>query len=351
MPGGTLDMADLLATTSQLVIDFDENRIWEVFKRQLDAHNRIYRALAASYCEVTTKSLFGSGGVSDMTFAKVNEYGAPKAQKVTAGQPMGLPLWLYNAGVQWTRMFFQKTTVAALAAQFEAILTADMRNLVYEIKSALMVPTNYSFTDESDPTQVVLPVKRLANADGFAIPTGPNGEVFDASTHTHYLGSATLTNAALKGLIATVREHGNTGGIVVEINQAQEDTVRGLTDFKPYVDARIAMNNASAYAMGNLSFDNIYNRAIGLFDGATVWVKPWVPPNYEIARATEGRRPLGLRVPDKGPQDLIIAAEDEAYPLRGRIWERQIGVGVINRVGAAVLYSANSTYAAPTLAA
>jgi hypothetical protein len=46
--------------------------------------------------------------------------------------------------------------------------------------------------------------------------------------------------------------------------------------------------------------------------------------------------------------DLQIAAEDEQYPLRARFMEREFGIGVWNRTAAAVLYTANSTYSAPT---
>jgi hypothetical protein len=351
MPYGTLSMADLLATTSQTVIQYGEDRIWEVFRDFLDAHEILYGQLRDAYCEETTELLFGIGGISDMEMQEVDEFGAPQPQKVTAGEPMGLPLRLYNGAIQWTRQYFLASTVSEVAAQFQGLLTADLRRLAFEIKRALFIPTNYSFVDRLTRERPTLAVKRLANADSAAIPTGPNGEVFDSSTHTHYLGSATLTAAALTSLIATVREHGNSGGIRVEINQAQEATVRGLAGFTPYIDARVVMNNAAAYATGTLTFDNIYNRPIGIFDGAEIWVKPWVPANYQLARATAGRKVLGFRVPKIGPKGLELVAEDEAYPLRARIWERKFGVGVINRVGAAVLYSANSTYAAPTLAA
>jgi hypothetical protein len=352
MPYGTLSMADLLATTSQTVIDFGEERIWEVFSDFLAAHQVLYGQLRDAYCETTEELLFGIGGISDMEMQEVDEFGAPQPQKVTAGEPMGLPLRLYSGEIQWTRQFFLASTVQEVAAQFQGILTADLRKLAFEIKRALFIPTNYSFVDRLTREKPTLAVKRLANADSAAIPTGPNGEVFDASTHTHYLGSATLTAAALTSLIATVREHGSAGSIVVEINQAQEATVRGLSGFDRYIDSRIVMNNAASYA-GNrsLDFSNIYNRPIGLFDGAEVWVKPWVPANYQLARATAGRKVLGFRVPKIGPKGLILASEDESYPLRARRWERKFGVGVINRVGAAVLYSANSTYAAPSLAA
>jgi hypothetical protein len=52
-----------------------------------------------------------------------------------------------------------------------------------------------------------------------------------------------------------------------------------------------------------------------------------------------------------GTGDLVIAAEDEEYPLRARSLEREMGVGVWNRQNGAALYLSNATYAIPVIAA
>ena len=39
----------------------------------------------------------------------------------------------------------------------------------------------------------------------------------------------------------------------------------------------------------------------------------------------------------------------EVHPLRARGFQREFGIGVRNRWGAAVLFTGNATYAAPTI--
>lgn len=351
MAYGTLSMADLLATTSQTVVEFGEDRIFEVFSSYLEAHNRIFRELAANFCETTTEYLFGTGGVSDMEMQELDEFGTPDAQKVTAGESLGLPLRHYESGLQWTRRFFEKAPVSMIAAQMQGIMTADVKNLTRQIKRAFYLPTNYSIVDTFLPARPTLNVKRLANADSFSIPSGPNGETFDASTHTHYLANATLTKTVLDSLIATVREHFNDGEIVVEINQAQEATIRTFTpDFVAYIDGRVTMNNAVAFAGPQpLTFTNIFNRTIGIYNGAEVRVKPWAVSGYVTARHIGTGRPvLGMRV-DTGDRGLNFVYQDEKNPLRCSAYEHDFGVGVINRVGAAVLYIGGGAYVAPTI--
>ena len=75
--------------------------------------------------------------------------------------------------------------------------------------------------------------KRLVNADSQPIPNGPNGEVFDAATHTHYdwLNSTAPTEAALLAAINDVVEHGHGGQVRLNINQAAETAVRGMASF------------------------------------------------------------------------------------------------------------------------
>src|SRR5690606_11592257 len=101
-------------------------------------------------------------------------------------------------------------------------------------KRAIYTPTNSTFFDELTAPQAELAVKAFLNADSSGIPEGPNGESFDASTHTHYSAEAALTAAGLKASIATVIEHGHGGQLVTAIAASNEATVRALSGFVPF---------------------------------------------------------------------------------------------------------------------
>jgi hypothetical protein len=99
----------------------------------------------------------------------------------------------------------------------------------------------------------------------------------------------------------------------------------------------------------SLDVVNTYDRAIGIFDTAEVHVKPWVPANYILARLVS-RPVLAARSrTGNGLGALELVADFEQYPLRSRMWRRDLGFGVQDRVAAAVLYIGGTSYVSPTI--
>jgi hypothetical protein len=348
MPYGTLATLDTLATTQQTVVAYGEDKVFEEISALLDAHNVLMEEKMRDLVERTTDRLRRYGTREQMEMEEIDEYGTPEAQKVTAGANLGFPLRMYGIAVQWTRKFFQNATVAELTAQFVAAQEADVRNLDRAIKQALFKPTNYTFTDRLID-RVELPVKALINADSTTVPLGPNGEVFDGATHTHYLANATLTEAAVESLLETVVEHYATGQVMLYINRAQEAGIRAMTgSFTAYLDTRIIPGSGVTRANGALDQTQLYNRAIGIFDQAEVWVKPWVPANYLLAWVKGAPKPLAYRERNAGSGNFMIAFEDEVHPLRARAMEREFGIAVNERTSAAILEVGDGTYTEPT---
>lgn len=352
MAYGTLNTLDTLAASQQSIAAYGEDNAFAAIEASLVAHNAIMRDVLGDFVEFTTDRQRRYGGPDNMSMDEVDEFGRGDAQKISAGATLGFPLRLFDLTVQWTKKYFQNHTAAELAAQFRAALVAHRRRTTREVKRALFTPTNNTAYVDRLVDNVTLVLRALANADSQPIPLGPNGEVVDASTHTHYLARAGGSVAAsdITALLLTVREHYNTGNLKLYINQAQEAAVRGFTsNFTPYLDARLIASDNTQRAIGTLSQSNYYNRPIGIFDAAEVWVKPWVPASYMVAWLDGGEKPLCFRERTPGSSGLIVAAEDEAYPLRARTLEAEFGISVWNRVSAAVLYTGNTTYAAPTL--
>lgn len=354
---GTMLLSDLLATTSGTIAQFGPNAeemIWDVFRNSLAAHNRQMAEMVSTLCDFTTERLFGTGGIQTGDFEELAELETPRPQKVAPGENLGVPMRNYGFGQQWTDLYLEEATPADLAGQFLAVQDADRRNIINQVNRALYLSTNYTSVDIRRKDHASLPIKRLANADSFSIPVGPNGETFTASSHTHYLaragGSFAVTD--LDALIATVAEH-YAGMVRIYINSAQETAVRAFTGFQATVDARIIQPNTSTYAgQPALDVTNRGDRLIGYYNGAEIWVKPWALGNYVLAINTGGPKPLTFRtrngtdVPSSGLRPIY---RQRGYPLTMEGWAREFGVAVTGRVAAAILYTNNTSWADPSL--
>lgn len=370
MAYGTLRVADTLEAlriAGGTVISYGEDRVWEAVNALLNAHNALLADQMRVLCEVTTTRFGRVGAGSTMTMQKLDETGVPQPQAITAGAEQGLPLERWGNGLQWTKLYLEQCSMEEFAAQLEALLTSDLRNTQNLLRTALFNATNYTFYDRFCDG-VALGVKRLQNADSSPMMPGPNGETFTASSHTHYAGTSSFVVGDLTTLIGNVTEHYNSGDMYVYINSAQEATVKAFTGFTAYLETSIIPASTTSYSdKQKLDMANTYNRAIGRIGGAEVWIKPWIPASYVLAFIT-GRPPLRMRVRGnggavdgsgsnnsimnggtiRGNGDLTLVADVDLYPLRSKMYLREIGFGAWHRTSAAVLYTANATYASPT---
>lgn len=347
---GTLSTLDTLAAIRQSVVEYGEDRAWDSISVALAAHNAQVNEMLGDLVERTTDVRRSYGAGDTKTMQEFDQWGQGDAQKVTAGVNVDFPLRRFGDSLQWTAQWMRSNTTAQLAAEVAAIMDADRRNFQTQVKRALFTPTNATFVDKLGyPANVSLSVRALVNADSTGIPVGPNGEAFNAATHTHYLATASLVAANLAALILTIQEHYNTGVPVVTISATDEAAVRALTGFVPAVDPRLIQATSVTRPETGLDLANLYNRFIGYFGAAEIWVKPWAIAGYLVAYMRGQPPPLAMRVPTfAGLDELQLMAEDERHPLRARSYERQFGIGVWNRTAAAVLYTGAGTYAAPT---
>lgn len=354
MPYGTLNTLDTLAAlraASGNVAEIGEDTAFQSIAAAMQVHNQLLQEAVSDFVDETTDRLRRYGGPDTMTMEELDQYGTAGAQKISAGTTVGFPLKFYSGSLQWTRLYFQNATGAELASQVDALMDADYKNMIKQLKWALLNPVNSTFEDRR-VDHVQLPVKALVNADGAAIPIAPDGTTFNGSSHTHYLATAAFSAADLTSVINTVVEHFLAGKVLVLINQGSEATVRGFAGFYPYFDARLtpSINNTNA-TNANLDVVNLTNRAIGVFGPGEVWVKPWIPAGYVIALQVGGQqKALVMRTRRQGSGNLDILFDNEIYPLRAQSYGREFGFGVWNRVAAAVLYTGGGAYVTPSLA-
>lgn len=348
---GTLNVLEDLAEDTNPVAG-REDEIAARFQEALDIHNRLFADMVSDLAMTTDQAELALGAADEAIIDELDEWGAADASKAANFGQVGFPLRIYGGTIQWTRTYFEMVSAAELAAQLDAFAAADLRVFQNMLKRVLFNNTNTSSYFDRLQTKRTYDLKALLNGDGQPIPPGPNGTTFDGATHTHYLANATLTSAAVESLLNTVIEHGIDGQLVLYISKSDEATVRGFSGFSPYLDARVTVTGAAQIGNQTLDVNNPDNRAIGVFGGAEVWVKPWVPQNYQVAIDVGGGfKPLGIRTRTgslTGSGAFRIIADHEHYPLRAQNLGREYGIAAYGRWKAAVLKSNNATYSPPS---
>jgi hypothetical protein len=356
MPGrtGTHDVAFLLKSTNPITNgDLSFQEIADVLNADTEAYNQIMRDMLGELASFRAPGLAGRigayGGSASGSMKKVGEYGQAPTQRAGAVAQVAFPLDKYQYNLGWTAEYVKQATPADLARQVQGAQQGHRQRVIYEVKVALFAPTNVTFDDHLTDG-VDLAVKRLVNADGATIPNGPNAETFDGSTHTHYLGSATLTTTAVDAAIATVIEHGHGAAIRIYIAQGNEVAFRALTGFSAYLDPRLTLGTQANHPGVRLDLTRINNRPIGIYGAAEVWVKSWMPANYLfVFDAGSEQKPLGVREQTAGSLGLNKRAEWDDHPLHVDFYESFFGIGALTRTNGAALRFDNATYAAPTI--
>jgi hypothetical protein len=356
---GTLQVIDSLATYNNTnVIAFGEAQMAGYIDIILAAYERFLGEIQAEFVGVVPDRETTYGVTNSSTdMVDLDEFGVADAMKIPfTPATVGFPLRRRGGSLQWTRDFLATTSPQELAFQVLALTEADTRRFYNDLRRAIFTPTNNTAYLDRFVDGRNLALRALVNADSQSIPPKAiDGTTFDGSTHTHYLGTGSFVEANLIALEETVREHGlNGGSLRVYINQAQEAAVRAFTGFSGYIDSRIVYGTGANRTDQAVDLINTEDRAIGIHGPAEVWVKPWMPANYVMCAIVggAGNPVVGLRQPSGALAqfaNLRIAATFDRHPLHAETYERMVGMAVWNRVGAAVLYTGNATYAAPTI--
>ncbi|MEO1631120.1 MAG: hypothetical protein AAFU38_10100 [Bacteroidota bacterium] len=350
MPTGSYSFDDLLVNRFQTVGEFGLDTIQPVLAAELAAHNAVMEEMLAGLAETTSdvERIYGSAVGGQMLDA--DEFAVGQTQKVAPGAEVAFPLKKKIFDLGWTNEYFLKATVADMAIMQQNAQIAHRQEVIKEMRRAIYGSSNFSFRDRFGRVKKTLTIKRFLNADGDPIPAGPNGEVYDGATETHYTAEASLTAAGLTAAVDNVAlKASDASEVKIAINKANEAAVKGLAGFEAYVDQRLLIgpdNNDPR----QLVISTPTNRPIGLFAGAEVWVKPWAEAGYAfVFDMGAPEKPLVHRVDDSAAlRGLYIAAELPDHPLYAETMEARFGFGVYNRRAGALHYFAGGSYADPS---
>lgn len=346
---GTYSIDDLYAVDDATVTDYGEDRVAEALQRDLQNFREQVEEMQMEVATFTTdrKARYGANQASEMV--ELDEFGEAASEKQRLAGEVAAPLKKFGKSIGWSREFMQTTTPKELAEQQVLVQTGYLKSIRSEIRNAIFGSANYTVRDKH-VDQTDLTIRRLVNADSEPIPNGQNGETFDASTHTHYEGTGDFTPSDLEALIDDVVEHGHAEEMRVYINQGQEATIRDFGNFNAYVDARLYPEEGTPQE--TLDQSQRDDRAIGIFNGAEVWVKPWIPANYVFAFAAGSDEPVALRQhAQPALRGLRLAYEHDSAVLRADQYQAYMGAGVWERTNGAVLYTNGSTYSDPSFTA
>jgi hypothetical protein len=348
---GTHTLADLQRITNQTVMQYGIENVLPAITMELEAHNRVLRDAMMAFATPTTEREEAAGGFTSFEMEEADEFNRPRGQKPSDPYKVGYPLKRFTFAMGWTAEYFNTATPAAMVARLIDVQAGHAKALQRGIRAALLQSTSYNFVpyiEDLKDTSVL--VKPMYNGDGDVPAVGPQLEAFDGA-HNHYLNSASLTNAAVSGLVNTVAEHSSNASIQIWINKADEDAYRGLSNFRPYLDVRERARLDQNTGIPILDTGNINNRAIGFINGAEIWVKPWMVANYSVAvNLAAADKPLKMREPmAESRRGFRPVAEIANFPLQARMFEALFGFGAYNRGAAAVLFvGAGGMYVVPS---
>ena len=354
MPTGTYSIDTLLAARNQSAASFGLDNIQAILAADLAAYNAVVDEMFGELCEVSKDRQRVYGSSTDGAMVEVDEFGKAPTQNATVGSQVAFPLRKFQFPIGWTADWFKKHTPADMAIQMQDAQIAHQKMLKREIARALFGAANYSFTDRF-VDNVSLSIKRLVNADSAAIPNDPFGNAFDASTHSHYNGTASFVVGDLDTQITDLVEHGHGAGVKIAINRAQASTVLGFSGvLESRFDNVILSANSDAFAVrrdaGNIKLDDY---TAGTYKGAEIVVRPWVPAGYVFVWASgDSRKPVVLRRDtdaDGNMPGLTLAAEYADHPLYAKTFEMYVGAGVYHRTNGVALFTTNATYSSPTI--
>lgn len=348
---GTYDMSSLLAVRFQSVNAFGMNTVEQVLRDDLATHNAIVAEMTEQLATPTsdTQAVYGTGAVGNMV--EVDEFGRAATQRVSPGSTVAFPLRLFQYNVGWTRKFLQNATPADLAQAQLAAEEAHKKEIRIQIKRAIFGATNYTYIDHL-VNNVSLAVKRFVNADSAAIPDAPDGGTFTASTHSHYNGSAALDTAAVDAGITDLIEHGFGGKVMIALHYSNAAAFAALTGFVAAVPAYIQTPAYNVTIPGvRTDLGNQYNRLLGYYGAAEVWVKPWAIAGYLfIWDAASTQKPLAFRQRENtAQQGLVLAATFDSYPLQADYYEAELGFGVLTRTNGVAVQFTSASYSSPTI--
>jgi hypothetical protein len=345
---GFMQLKDLAATRA---IEVDRDLLISSIEMTVEEHNREVNRILNLFSEETDIPQLQFNGSAITRNQPLDENGRPRPIKPVAPYTVGFPIW--TSGNAWgaNRITNAKLTVQKLNDIIGQILYGDFAWLRDQLLGTLFDNVGYSVTD---PIVGNVAVKGLANSD--TVTYGDQHERRGLAGDRYALPRASQraddghTTPSRRSTLSWSSTRRTATDVVAFINSAESAAVQGITGFVGINDPNIRPANTSAVLIGTLDAA-VPARATLLGRLNNVWVYQWnaIPATYIVAMSIGGTPPLKRRVdPEPELQGFKAIERIDTFPFFQDNWQRRMGFGGWNRVGAVVMRTGNGSYAVPT---
>ncbi len=291
---------------------------------------------------------------NSVAFEEHTEYSQPDAKRAaTTGTMLPLRSWDFKLGWTWdflrkARQFQLDNDIASALAAFSGLW--QLRVLTRLFKST------YDAVGTSGKS---VPLADAGTADSTYIPINkPERATAFAYTHDHIHAYNGITQAGLEAGVANLWEHGHDAPYDLLIAQADIASWSNTTNVTGWIkrkdDLILYGSSTDLSAAGSDYIATIETSAYG---SVRVRASARIPTTYWAIYKSYGsmdsRNPLIVRTsPQYGAGAVLLSGRQypiTQFPLEGAILFTEWGVGVADRIGAAVYENTAGSWADPTI--
>lgn len=316
---------------------------------RLGAANRTIDPLVASLLYVTPEVSVDAFGASAFSVNESSEYTIPRPQ-LTEGQGVMLPIKGYDVGLQFTQEGLETMSLGRILKNVDSAILGMKRNQYIQTLKRLFSIAEVR-VDRS--TTVTSPgfAGSGTNYNVFSMPY-PDGTALPGG-YTHYYRDTTANLAVAVGSALARLKKWQTGPFEMLVNDdALALIVADTTNFVKAGSELLRLASSSAEALVDPS---VY---VGVYMGE-IKVRKALPEIangsgayiaiYKSAGSLNPLNPLAWRYDELYGKEMF-AVSKALYPLDAAIIKQKFGIGVNNRVSAALIkLSASGNYTDPTI--
>jgi hypothetical protein len=293
-------------------------------------------------------------GVSN-GFERHTEYGKPNGERAKSTGSM-LPLESWDRALFWSGDMLRKARRTQIDNDISSAL-ADLENLWEKTVLERLFKSTYTSVGSSGKS---MPIADGGTADSTYIPPQmPARASTFAYTHTHLGRLDGISQANLETQIKHLWEHGKDGPFELLIAQADVADWSNTTNVTGWVKrAAVGIRYGTQTDLAEVAPDYVAAIETSAYGPVNVRASARVPTKYWAVYKSYGaldpRNPLVVREsPDYSIGGVLLPGRQypiTSYPIEGAILFSEFGVGVADRVGAAVCFNHDdNAYVDPTI--
>jgi hypothetical protein len=316
---------------------------------RLGALNGALDPLVASLLYPTTDVEVDATGVPNFDIEEATERTVARPQTVDVNGHL-LPIRAYDVATGFTEDGLMDLPLRKITQQFDAIV-GGYRHLYRKAALTRLFDDSEVLVDRSSKTAVKSPgfagsgtgdnAFTQAYPDGTALPGG----------YTHYYRDTTANRATVIKAARDRLKKWNAGPFDLIGSQTTVDAIvaLGSPDFVPAGSALVRVGTGTAEALVDpLRYIGVYAGDIRVWMAVTDFTSDHAAI-FKSFGALNPRNPLAWRYDERIGRNAYVRSRD-LFPLANAFVKQKFGIGVSNRVAAALIkFASSGNYAMPTI--